>query len=485
MVTLRILVDGKKNKVVYAEAGKDFVDVLLSFLTLPLGTIARIVSNDSDMEKVSVGCLTSMYQSVANLHVKHFWKDICKEMLVHPRNSSEDYCQSIKLNIDDTEKTKYFICEDWECSRKESGGLLSLFKNKRCKCGKLMNREILPRNSSNCVGFVKDKFTFIIFDDLKVIPDNVHSSVTQPKNFGIEKLKAIKVVTVNVTQKEIVDLLKISLLSNTPLTDFFLRRKVFRVNLLMQRKTMVFNNVIAEPRDRGGFISLKVVRKKSNNKILFVQAGDDFIDILLSFLTFPLGGVENMLKGNSCLGSIDNLYNSILDLDSNKYLKSSNIKDKLVKSCVAQHFKLQEQILPIDEVPIVKYSCYTEQNNIGGICNSYLTTTQGYQYTCGNRVYVPLTYVEPLSSTCKSGFVKKPSLFMVTDDLVVRPGSSMSVVSFLTTLGFSSSEFDEQIIKIGKRECLSLLKASLFSSSALTDVLGQFIFPIKKEKITM
>ncbi|OIW07523.1 hypothetical protein TanjilG_14469 [Lupinus angustifolius] len=111
-VTLRILVDEKKNKVVYAEAGKDFVDVLLSFLTFPLGTIARIVSNDSNMKKVNVGSLTSLYQSVANLDVSHFWTDTCKEMLLHPRNSSEDYCQNMKLNIDDTEKTKYFICDD-------------------------------------------------------------------------------------------------------------------------------------------------------------------------------------------------------------------------------------------------------------------------------------------------------------------------------------------------------------------------------------
>ncbi|CAL0326388.1 unnamed protein product [Lupinus luteus] len=232
-----------------------------------------------------------------------------------------------KVVYAEAEKTKYFICQDWWCSRKESGGFLSLFKNKKCKCGKLLNREILPRNSCNCVGFVKDKFTFIIFDDLE---------------------------------------------------------------------------------------------------------------------------------------------------------------DKLAKSRVAQHFKLQKQILPIDEIPIVKYSCYTERNNISGICNSYLTTPQGgYQYACGDIVYDPLTYVEPQSSTSKSGFVKKPSLFMVTNDLVVTPGSFMAVVSFLTMLGFSSSDFDEQIIKIGKRECLSLLKASLISSSTLTDVLGQFIFPIKKETITM
>lgn len=41
--SLRLLVDKKKNKVVLAEAGKEFVDVLFSFLTLPMGTVARLV----------------------------------------------------------------------------------------------------------------------------------------------------------------------------------------------------------------------------------------------------------------------------------------------------------------------------------------------------------------------------------------------------------------------------------------------------------
>jgi hypothetical protein len=46
-------VEKGKNKVVYAEAGKDFVDALFSFLTFPLGTIARLVAKeDSNMEAV-------------------------------------------------------------------------------------------------------------------------------------------------------------------------------------------------------------------------------------------------------------------------------------------------------------------------------------------------------------------------------------------------------------------------------------------------
>ncbi|MCH80900.1 DUF674 family protein [Trifolium medium] len=40
-VTLRVIVDKERNQVVYAEAGKDFVDVLFSFITLPYNCKTR------------------------------------------------------------------------------------------------------------------------------------------------------------------------------------------------------------------------------------------------------------------------------------------------------------------------------------------------------------------------------------------------------------------------------------------------------------
>ncbi|KAG2311998.1 hypothetical protein Bca52824_023555 [Brassica carinata] len=40
---LILLIGEEKNKVVLAEAGKDFVDVLCSILTLPMGTIVSLL----------------------------------------------------------------------------------------------------------------------------------------------------------------------------------------------------------------------------------------------------------------------------------------------------------------------------------------------------------------------------------------------------------------------------------------------------------
>jgi len=46
-VPLKLVVNKETNKVLFAETGKDFVDVLFSFLILPLGTIARLVEKKS------------------------------------------------------------------------------------------------------------------------------------------------------------------------------------------------------------------------------------------------------------------------------------------------------------------------------------------------------------------------------------------------------------------------------------------------------
>jgi hypothetical protein len=57
-IPLKILVDKQRNKVVFVEATKEFIDTLFSFLSLPLGTIIRLLAtnnnnNEQQQPKVS------------------------------------------------------------------------------------------------------------------------------------------------------------------------------------------------------------------------------------------------------------------------------------------------------------------------------------------------------------------------------------------------------------------------------------------------
>ncbi|XP_045797803.1 uncharacterized protein LOC123891988 [Trifolium pratense] len=483
-ISLRILIDEEKNKVLFPQAGKDFMDILLSFLTFPLATIARLVNTESNMHKVSFGSISTLYESVANLEEQQFWTPACKKMLLQPKNSMVDYYQNLKHYIDVTEETSYFICEDWYCSRESSGGLLTTFSNLKCRCGKFMSSSISLSGSDkidHSEGFVTDATTFNISDDLSVKPDSFQNSICQPMNLlGLENFNAIKFMTVEVTKKEILDLLKCALISKTPLTDIFLLKKQNLESPLLNTSVLdLHSNIVEENESKK--LKIKAMLRKSNNKILFALGDADFADFILSLLTFPLGGVEHMLKGNSCDSSIDNFYKSIVELDSDTYLRSSDLKDKLVKSKLAHQFKLCDQLLPFEETPAIDYFIVSRYNRRKTGFHGYLTAFEEPSIT-SKELCVPLKFVEPQSSIGEEygecggrGFMKGPALYMVTDDLVVTQSTSVSVISFLSKLGVPSSDLEEKVITIGKKEGLSILKASLMSCSALTNGLGPFL----------
>jgi hypothetical protein len=194
-VSLRVLVEKGKNKILFAEAGKDFIDVLFSFLTLPLGTIARLVAKDEDsnIKAVQFGSISSLYQSVANLDQQHLWSQNCKKMLLEPRNSMEAHHGHLKLNIDDT-PTLIFLCENSLC---RSG--VSIFRNQKCQCGKLLKIE---SHMNDYNGFVKESATFIIHDDLTVMPNDLGTSLCLLQKQGISNIADIEKKTILIGKKE-------------------------------------------------------------------------------------------------------------------------------------------------------------------------------------------------------------------------------------------------------------------------------------------
>ncbi|RHN46341.1 hypothetical protein MtrunA17_Chr7g0241201 [Medicago truncatula] len=346
-VTLRVLVDKQKSKVVYAEAGKDFVDALFSFLTLPLGTIARLVAKESDIEAVIFGSINSLYQSVTDLDQQYLFNQTCKEMLLTPRNFMESLIQHMKLNIDNT-PVQYFACEDWQFCRGDiSGTRVTTFRNQKCICGKRLNApslfHVVPITDVN--GFFKDTATFLIRDDFCVMPDDLETSLFLLKKQGFSDFANVEKKTLHITKNEVVDLLKLSLLSKTPMTDFIFKNGKFaKPNSTFQSEIRIGKDL---PSDQGNHMVVKVLRRKSNRKILFATSEEDFADFLFSFLTFPLGGVLQILEGLSSISSIDVLYTSMTELSSDQFLRSKVLKDELADPRIFPGFKLKNQILPI------------------------------------------------------------------------------------------------------------------------------------------
>jgi len=199
VVSLKLLVNKESNKVLFAESGISFVDALCSFLTLPLGTIVRLLQKESIIGPATIGCLNSLYQGVANLNDRYFLNETSKEMLLQPNNSSEEYCNTLKFNIDDTEPTKYCICTEF--ARFDCNICLYTSNTERCECGSPLTPPVLLKLYRN--GFVKNT-TFVVSDDLVVMPYSMHvTSYGLVQNYGIKSTSSLQQMTVNVTKEQV------------------------------------------------------------------------------------------------------------------------------------------------------------------------------------------------------------------------------------------------------------------------------------------
>ncbi|MCH83500.1 DUF674 family protein [Trifolium medium] len=82
---------------------------------------------------------------------------------------------------------------------------------------------------------------------------------------------------------------------------------------------------------------------------------------------------------------------------------------------------------------------------------------------------------------CYEGYVKGPRAYMATDDLVLTPWSPISAFHLINHLEIPLNDLKEKLVTIGVKECLSILKASLISTSALTNGLCQLLTEVKEE----
>ncbi|XP_058768051.1 uncharacterized protein LOC131641765 [Vicia villosa] len=440
---------------------------------MPLGTIARLVKKDSNMGPVSVGCLNSLYKSLEDLDKNCLWTETSKEMLLQPTNSSENYCSSLKFNIDDTPPTKYFICSMLHvcgfCYFTTSSNIL-------CQCGNPISRSVSFKHF--CKGFVNDIATFVITDDLNIFPNDMfYTSFDLLHNSGIKSISSIDKITLNITKEKVLDLLKCSLLSKSPLTDLFLKKKIS----YSSPEKSLFSCPGFES-NSNIHITLNLIIRKSDGKVLYAQVQKDFVDLILSFLTFPLGGVARILRGNFSLGCIDALYKSIVELDKNKYLVSKDAKDRLVDPHVASLFKLSK-ILPlqIDRTSTYYFCYYRGESFKQSITDNQFFISDECRASEGKTKALKL--IKPKSATgSHSSYVKGPVMYVVTDDLFFSPLSVITALYLIDSLKTPFNDVKEKVVTIGINECLGILKASLTSTSALTNGLRHLITDVKEEK---
>lgn len=173
------------------------------------------------------------------------------------------------------------------------------------------------------------------------------------------------------------------------------------------------------------------------------------------------------MDGRSFMGSVDGLYKSIIDLDEDYWI-TNEVRKKLVDPELSPQFKLSNQLLLLYDNP--EYFCNTEHkydhtHKYSGYSGReeltawYLTST----FRKEDRSRGTCTAVEFVDSTFESekskGYVKGPTMYMATDDLIVTPMSSICVLSLLKRMSISLGDLEEKVVSIGVKEVRSVHKS--------------------------
>ncbi|XP_020102538.1 uncharacterized protein LOC109720072 [Ananas comosus] len=236
-LSVKLLVDTKANKVLFAEAGKDVVDFLFSLLVLPVGTIIKLITKES-----MVGSVANIRQSLESLDSTYLLSGRAKVDLLNPKVSVPSLSENGTLLLPTCASSssmgmnkRYYRCS---CNYNSScHNYVTDVSGTRCPgCNNNMTKQLqyVEPNSSgtvqavdtaNGLGVVKGVLTYTIMDDLTIRPMSTISSITLLNTCHVKDLSVLQEMTVKLGIEEGLRLLKASLQSKTVLTDVFLAKR--------------------------------------------------------------------------------------------------------------------------------------------------------------------------------------------------------------------------------------------------------------------
>ncbi|KAG6644052.1 hypothetical protein I3843_08G028300 [Carya illinoinensis] len=229
-ISLKLWIDKKRNRVLFAEAGKDFVDFLLETFTLPVVTVTRFLKNED-----TAGCLQSLYDSVVNLSDTFIRQGVSKDLVLKPRAVTSGATDSLLLpRVESYTFRKFYRCRNSNCMS-TYGVYKSTRSAKNCYvCNSSPNQmhevslsveEVISENKeSGNFSFVKEIVPYMVMDDLRMKPMSSNTFITLLNEYNLKDVGAIEEKVVALGMDECVKLIKAALQSKTVLTDVFLPR---------------------------------------------------------------------------------------------------------------------------------------------------------------------------------------------------------------------------------------------------------------------
>ncbi|XP_037474414.1 uncharacterized protein LOC119350906 [Triticum dicoccoides] len=464
-IDVKLFVDKERNRVLFAESGKEFVDVLFGFITLPLGTVVRLLGGQSQ-----VGCLDELYRSVEGLSPDLFRTEACKAMLLRPINAAAKQCCQLKVRVDDTKHREVYVCGDTSCSVTAFSSVPGVV----CRCGGMK---------------------FIVTDDLKVAPASTSLMLTLLDEFQVPDPSSLEQRILQFSSDKIIDLLRRSLTSQNPLTDHYLDVAVAPDHSVVDMLPEYLHPKEQDSEAEHSLVNanLRVLQTKNNSKVLYAEVGGDFVDLLFGLLTMPLGSILKRYGRSASKGCFDNVYTSI-DGSAQGCLRPE-CQNLLLSPMLAPFFgcgastMLQVQELAPDNEEInACLKCIKDRGFANlATCHEKFWYKKSYHQYC--NVSVKTTNLCELDAKSPKGgsdnggaYVKQgPQKFIVTDDLHVLPLSLASTLQVVIEAKLQRKDLVEKEVALTKPQAMELLRAAMVTRRALSTVLLPPIPKINKK----
>ncbi|XP_019151048.1 PREDICTED: uncharacterized protein LOC109147846 [Ipomoea nil] len=190
-LSLKLIIDKKVHKVLYAEADKEFVDFLFCLMSFPIVTVVRNGCRDS-----MVGSLGKLYNSITNLPFANLQQMLNKRTILNPKLSIppiEKAPQLFPRQMFATTNDKFYTC-----SKSKSSDHQTIYVSDRSssvcpECSCFMSTELtyvfgrenaLTSSESEVDGFVDGGVKYMVMDDLEVkrLPSASRSRVLEKLN---------------------------------------------------------------------------------------------------------------------------------------------------------------------------------------------------------------------------------------------------------------------------------------------------------------
>ncbi|CAN1730059.1 hypothetical protein LINPERHAP1_LOCUS819 [Linum perenne] len=223
-------------------------------------------------------------------------------------------------------------------------------------------------------------------------------------------------------------------------------------------------------------VSLKLLIDKQTRKLVYGEAGKEFVDFLLTILSLPLGTVTMLLSKNNmvgCLASLGSLYQSIENLNDTYIIQSKSS----ILNPEALYSPTKNSIVWLDSFPVHrppplhtlhKHTTIRMTEDSRAICPD-----------CNKPMDIKIEYHDAANSKTansktggqEGGFVKGAASYMIMDNLEVKAMSTVSIMAAFSRVSIKDvGALEEKVVKVTSAEGLKILKASLTTQAVLSTV---------------